>query len=107
MAPWMARKCTVELTFDNSNSTIFSANRIGPLFLGVILSAILYGLCLLQAFLYFQSTHQSYQVDRFYDLSPEYKQDLWYIKATVKKLDDISIYPSPHDASIGDSPYRT
>jgi len=34
-------------------------HRIGPLYLGVVISAMLYGLCLLQAFLYFQSVYQS------------------------------------------------
>jgi len=57
--------------------------RFGALYVGVLVSAVLFGLCLLQAFLYFQSPYWCAYFNRVWPVSTEYKEDLWYIKVAV------------------------
>jgi len=56
----MSRSATLESNFPLDNS-------IGAMMIGVIVSAVLHGVCLLQAFYYFQ----------------RYKKDAWFLKALV------------------------
>jgi hypothetical protein len=61
-------------------------DRMGAMLLGVIISAILHGVCLLQAFLYFMSRDpfRYINVDAWSDFGvTEYKQDSLLLKSLV------------------------
>ena len=57
---------------------------MGALYIATVVSAVLYGLCLLQAFLYFQSKLPFFWcLEMIYNKFPGHKRDQWYIKAAV------------------------
>ena len=57
---------------------------MGALYIATVVSAVLYGLCLLQAFLYFQSKLPFlWCLEMIYNKFPGHKRDQWYIKAAV------------------------
>jgi len=67
-----------------------SNGSIGALYVGVLVSAVLHGLCLLQAFLYFQSSCQcGILLQTSNPFFTEYTGDLWYIKVAVRLWIDL------------------
>lgn len=66
--------------------TYFDSLRFGALYIGTVASAILYGICVLQAFLYFRGTFTFISTYRQFTKSPGpgYRQDTWRIKAAVR-----------------------
>ena len=58
---------------------------MGVFYIGILISAVLYGFCLLQAFIYFQSNliFPICGLEMIYDITPEFARDPWFIRAAV------------------------
>ena len=72
---------------------LLTLDRMGAMMIGVIVSAVLHGITLLQAFIYWMSTLEELysQRCRFLTFFIEYKKDAWYLKSVVRVL--LSVVP--------------
>lgn len=77
------------------------------MFIGVLVSAVLHGICLLQAFYYFTSQSSIFCLVITLNTSPDYKHDHWLLKGmvlTTCSFDAIHLCFVSHTSESSSSP---